>query len=255
MASISVKDVGIVFPIYDARGRSMKSRIFDLVRRPRPESSSITLITALNGVSVDLREGDRLAIIGRNGSGKTTLLRVLAGIYEPTSGSVTIDGAVASMTDLTMGMDWDATGEENIVIRGILLGLTRREATALIEPVREFTELGDRLQLPVRTYSTGMLLRLAFAISTSIKPDILVMDEMIGAGDAQFLQKARRRIRDLIGVSSILAISSHNLEMIREFCTSGILLSEGRVVARGPVDEVVARYKDSQWREHSHSEA
>jgi ABC-type polysaccharide/polyol phosphate transport system ATPase subunit len=194
-------------------------------------------------VSLELRDGDRLGIIGRNGSGKTTLLRVLSGIYEPTSGSIAIDGSVASMTDLTMGMDWDATGEENIVIRGILLGLTRREAVELIEPVREFTELGDRLQYPIRTYSTGMLLRLAFAISTSIRPDILVMDEMIGAGDAHFIEKARRRVQDLIGVSNILAISSHNLAMIREFCTLAILLGEGRIVAQGGVDEVIARYE------------
>jgi ABC-type polysaccharide/polyol phosphate transport system ATPase subunit len=243
MASISVADVGIVFPIYDARGRSIKSRLYEFVRNSNLASPSITLITALRGVSLELRDGDRLGIIGRNGSGKTTLLRVLSGIYEPTSGSIAIDGSVASMTDLTMGMDWDATGEENIVIRGILLGLTRREAVELIEPVREFTELGDRLQYPIRTYSTGMLLRLAFAISTSIRPDILVMDEMIGAGDARFIEKARRRVQDLIGVSNILAISSHNLAMIREFCTLAILLSEGRIVAQGGVDEVIARYE------------
>jgi ABC-type polysaccharide/polyol phosphate transport system ATPase subunit len=243
MASISVADVGIVFPIYDARGRSIKSRLYEFVRNSNLASPSITLITALRGVSLELRDGDRLGIIGRNGSGKTTLLRVLSGIYEPTSGSIAIDGSVASMTDLTMGMDWDATGEENIVIRGILLGLTRREAVELIEPVREFTELGDRLQYPIRTYSTGMLLRLAFAISTSIRPDILVMDEMIGAGDAHFIEKARRRVQDLIGVSNILAISSHNLAMIREFCTLAILLSEGRIVAQGGVDEVIARYE------------
>jgi len=140
-------------------------------------------------------------------------------------------------------MDWDATGEENIVIRGILLGLTRKEAVTLIEPVREFTELGDRLGYPIRTYSTGMLLRLAFAVSTTIRPDVLVMDEMIGAGDAHFIEKARRRVQDLIAVSSILAISSHNLGMIREFCTLAILLSEGRIIARGGVDEVIARYE------------
>jgi ABC-type polysaccharide/polyol phosphate transport system ATPase subunit len=243
MASISVANVGVVFPIYDARGRSMKSRVFDFVRKGNHVSPSITLITALDGVSLELRDGDRLGIIGRNGSGKTTLLRLLSGIYEPTSGSVVIDGSVASMTDLTMGMDSDATGEENIVIRGILLGLTRKEAVSLIEPVREFTELAERLQDPIRTYSTGMLLRLAFAVSTSIEPDILVMDEMIGAGDAQFLEKARRRVQDLIGISSILAISSHNLAMVREFCTSAILLSNGQLLAQGSVDEVIARYQ------------
>ena len=232
-----------MFPIYDARGRSIKNRLYEMVRNPSHASPSITLIAALRSVSLELRDGDRLGIIGRNGSGKTTLLRVLSGIYEPTSGSATIEGDVASMTDLTMGMDWDATGEENIVIRGILLGLTRKEAVSLIEPVREFTELSERLQDPIRTYSTGMLLRLAFAISTSIRPDILVMDEMIGAGDARFIEKARRRVRDLIGVSSILAISSHNLAMIREFCTVAVLLSDGCIVARGGVDEVIARYE------------
>ena len=243
MAFISVADVGIVFPIYDARGRSIKSRLYEFARKSKHASSSITLVTALRGVSLELRDGDRLGIIGRNGSGKTTLLRVLSGIYEPTSGSVVIDGNVASMTDLTMGMDTDATGEENVVIRGILLGLTRKEAMSLIEPVREFTELGERLLYPIRTYSTGMLLRLAFAISTSIRPDILVMDEMIGAGDAHFLEKARRRVRELVGVSNILAISSHNLSMIREFCNSAILLSDGQLLAQGGVEEVISRYE------------
>ncbi len=243
MASISVADVGIVFPIYDARGRSIKSRLYEFARKSKHANSSVTLVTALRGVSLELRDGDRLGIIGRNGSGKTTLLRVLSGIYEPTSGSVAIEGNVASMTDLTMGMDTDATGEENVVIRGILLGLTRKEAVSLIEPVREFTELGDRLLYPIRTYSTGMLLRLAFAISTSIRPDILVMDEMIGAGDAHFLEKARQRVRELVGVSNILAISSHNLAMIREFCNSAILLSDGQLIARGGVEEVISRYE------------
>ncbi len=165
---------------------------------------------------------------------KRPCLRVLSGIYEPTSGSVAIDGNVASMTDLTMGMDTDATGEENIVIRGILLGLTRKEAVSLIEPVREFTELGDRLQYPIRTYSTGMLLRLAFAISTSIRPDILVMDEMIGAGDAHFLEKARQRVRNWSASAAFWRFPPTISAMIREFCNSAILLSDGRSL-RGAV--------------------
>jgi ABC-type polysaccharide/polyol phosphate transport system ATPase subunit len=243
MASLRVDDVGIVFPIYDSRGRSLKSRLFDFVRSPGGASPSITLVTALRSVSLELRNGDRLGIIGRNGSGKTTLLRVLSGIYEPTSGSILIDGTVASMTDMTMGMDPDATGEENIVIRGILLGMTRREAQALIEPVREFTELAHKLEYPIRTYSTGMLLRLAFAISTSIRPDILVMDEMIGAGDAHFVEKARARVAAMIDASSILVLASHNLAIVREFCTSAVLLVDGRVHEHGDVETVIARYE------------
>ena len=243
MASLKANDVGIVFPIYDSRGRSFKSRLFDFVRSPSGVSPSITLVAALRGVSLELHNGDRLGIIGRNGSGKTTLLRVLSGIYEPTSGAVTIDGTVASMTDMTMGMDPDATGEENIVIRGILLGMTRKEAQALIEPVREFTELAHKLTYPIRTYSTGMLLRLAFAISTSVRPDVLVMDEMIGAGDAHFVEKARARVAALIDASSILVLASHNLAIIREFCTSALLLADGAIQQHGDVETVIARYE------------
>jgi ABC-2 type transport system ATP-binding protein/lipopolysaccharide transport system ATP-binding protein len=245
MASIAVDNVGIVFPIYDSRGRSLKSRLYDLLRSPDGTSRSITLVDALRGVSLQLRNGDRLGIIGRNGSGKTTLLRVLSGIYEPTSGRVDIDGSIASMTDMTMGMDPDATGEENIVIRGILLGMTRRQAQDLVEPIREFTELAHKLEYPIRTYSTGMLLRLAFAISTAIRPDILVMDEMIGAGDASFVEKARARVSAMIDASSILVLSSHNLAIVREFCTIAILLEDGLVTARGDVEHVIARYEAS----------
>jgi ABC-2 type transport system ATP-binding protein/lipopolysaccharide transport system ATP-binding protein len=245
MASIVVDNVGIVFPIYDSRGRSLKSRLYDFLRSPSGQSRSITLVEALRGVSLQLRKGDRMGIIGRNGSGKTTLLRVLSGIYEPTSGHVNIEGTVASMTDMTMGMDPDATGEENILIRGILLGMTRRDAQRLIEPIRDFTELAEKLDYPIRTYSTGMLLRLAFAISTAIRPDILVMDEMIGAGDASFVEKARARVGAMIDASSVLVLSSHNLAIVREFCTSAILLEDGRIAASGDVEHVIRSYEAS----------
>ena len=145
---------------------------------------------ALDGIDLELKDGDRLGLIGHNGSGKTTLLRVLAGVYPPSGGSASIEGSISSFTDLTLGMDPEATGWENIIFRCAFMGMSFREAKRLSPAIAEFSELGEYLDLPTRTYSTGMFLRLAFAISTSIEPDILIMDEMIAAGDAQFIEKA-----------------------------------------------------------------
>src|SRR5581483_10029282 len=170
MALIDVRNVSVSLPVYNARGRALKT---ELLRRTvggnieHPKDKRRTVVQALDSISLRVADGDRVGIIGRNGAGKTTLLRVMSRIYKPTAGSVHIVGSISSMTDLTVGMNPEATGYENIIMRGIMLGLTRRQAAALTPDVEEFTELGEYLALPVRTYSAGMMLRLAFAVSTA----------------------------------------------------------------------------------------
>ena len=244
MATISLERVTIEFPIYNARGRSLTGELF---RRTvggniKSDTSHRISVVALRDISLTLGDGDRLGLIGHNGAGKSTLLRVLAGIYEPPSGRAVIQGSVASLTDITMGMDVEASGYENIVLRGVFLGLQVKEVRRMIPEIEAFTELGEFLKLPLRTYSSGMMLRLAFAVTTAVIPEILIMDEMIGAGDAAFVTKAKARLNQMISSSRILVIASHDVEIIRRFCNRAALMETGRIVRMGPVDEVISAY-------------
>jgi homopolymeric O-antigen transport system ATP-binding protein len=244
VASIELDQVTIEFPIYNARARSLTVELF---RRTvggliQSDKSSFVSVVALRDINLLLTDGDRLGLIGHNGAGKTTLLRVLAGIYEPLAGRARINGTVASLTDITMGMDFERTGYENIMMRGVFLGLEPKEMRRMIPEIEAFTELGEFLTLPLRTYSSGMLLRLAFAVTTAVVPEILIMDEMIGAGDAAFVVKATARLHQMISNSNILVIASHDVETIRRLCNKAALLQTGRVVKVGPVEEVIAAY-------------
>ena len=243
MAAIDLLDVSLDYPIYDAGSRSLKNAMLRGIGGRIAADQGRVAIHALRGVSLQLRDGDRLALIGHNGAGKSTLLKVLAGIYEPPEGRVRIEGRVSSLTDLTMGMDMEATGYENIVMRGVFLGLSRAEARAKLPEIETFTELGEFLRLPVRSYSAGMLVRLAFAVSTASRPEILIMDEMIGAGDAAFAEKARARVTDYIARSSILVLASHDGAVLRQFCNKGALLQKGRLERFGPIEDVLGAYE------------
>ena len=192
--------------------------------------------------TLEFNKGDRVGLIGRNGSGKTTLLRVLSGAYEPTSGDIDVSGSLSSLTDITLGMDMEADGYENIMLRSIVMGRTRREAKERISEIEEFTGLGEYLRLPVRVYSSGMLLRLAFAVSTAIEPEILLMDEMIGAGDAHFIEKAQARLQNLMSDASILVLASHSSDILRQFCNRGVVLEQGQVVFSGELEACLSYY-------------
>lgn len=246
MASISLQYVSVDFPVYTSRSRGLLNTLFRYAKREksRIEASGLSTfhVHALRNLTLTLKDGDRVGLIGRNGAGKTTLLRVLSGVYEPTFGGIQIGGRVSSLTDIMLGMDMDASGYDNIILRGIVMGLKRKQAIELIPEIEEFTELGEYLHLPVRTYSQGMLLRLAFAVSTAVTPDILLMDEMIGAGDAHFVKKTHTRINNLIGGVSILVLASHNDSILQEFCTTGILLHEGNLMYHGTLDECLERH-------------
>lgn len=243
MASIRLRDVHVEIPIYNTSARSLKKQLVRATTGGRIQSDhGITVVRALNGVSLDLKDGDRLGLVGHNGAGKTTLLRVLAGVYEPTQGTVAVQGGVMPLLDVGMGIDMEATGLDNIRLRGTLLGIEPRRLEAVVQQITDFTELGDYLEMPVRTYSSGMVLRLAFGISTCVTPDVLLMDEYFGVGDASFMQKAERRVSELISKAGIMVFASHSGELLRRLCNKAIWLHAGEQKASGEVDAVLERY-------------
>jgi ABC-type polysaccharide/polyol phosphate transport system ATPase subunit len=245
MASVVVENVRVDFPIYAAQ-RSLRTALFEratggLIQREGRKQARV-VVKALSGVSMTLRDGDRLGLIGHNGSGKSTLLKVIAGIYEPIEGQVLVEGRVTPLFDMMPGLDVEDSGYENIITSGLLLGLSRNEIENRIPDIEEFCELGQYLELPVRTYSTGMMMRLGFALVTAIDPGVLLMDEGIGAGDASFAERAERRLNEFIGRSQILVLACHSSAMIKSICNQAALLQAGRLVAMGPVEEVLDEY-------------
>lgn len=247
MASITAKDVSLVFPVMAGRQTLRKTvlraSVGGLISRNN-EDAKMVYISALKDISLSLNDGDRIGLIGPNGAGKSTLLKVLAGIYEPTEGSVKIEGKVSALFQPGMGMDPDDDGYQNIFNCGLYLGHTYDEIESIIPEIEEFTELGEYLSLPVRTYSSGMMLRLSFAITTTIEPEILLLDEGLGAGDARFAQKVKKRMEDFLHRASILCMASHGTELLLTLCNKGLLLDEGHSIAFGSIDDVVKEYKD-----------
>jgi ABC-type polysaccharide/polyol phosphate transport system ATPase subunit len=253
-AHISVRDLALDFPIYDVASRSLKQLLMvrpiaNVFRGATHVGGSIAtgaggtvVVRAIDNMSFEIGQGERVGLVGHNGAGKTTLLRTIAGIYEPTSGVVETVGQVMPLFNLMEGMMPDATGREFIRIRGVLLGLEPNQLDALAEDVIEFCELGSYIDMPVRTYSTGMLVRLAFALSTSVSPDILLFDELIGAGDARFITKAQERLKSFIDRSSIVVVASHSRGILYQWCNRLFLLEHGRLIADGPVDDVLKEY-------------
>jgi ABC-type polysaccharide/polyol phosphate transport system ATPase subunit len=245
MALVRFNNVTVDYPIFTSHTRSLKTALFSRLGGRLASHNNTVIVRALEDINVELKGGDRLAIIGHNGAGKTTFLRVASRIYEPQSGSVDIQGNVSSFTDITLGMDLEATGWENITFRCVFMGMTFAEAKELAPSIAEFSELGDYLEMPVRTYSTGMFLRLAFAISTSIHHDIVVMDELIHTGDSAFFEKSQKRLQKVIGDASILVLASHLIPIITKLCNKVLWLDHGRTKALGPAAEVIAAYEAS----------
>ena len=243
--SLRLDAVTVDFPVYGADSRSLKN---NLLRRSTGgrigrDSAQRLSVRALEDVNPAFAHGDRVGLVGTNGAGKTTLLRALAGVYQPTMGRVDRRGQVAALFGLSLGIDPYSTGYENIKARGMFLGLMPPEIRERTAEIAEFTELGDYLAVPVHTYSAGMQLRLAFAVCTCIEPEILLMDEWIGVGDAAFVKKAERRLEKFVAHAGILVLASHNAALLERVCTTGIFLESGRVRAFGPVDEVLRDFK------------
>lgn len=243
MAKISLTNVSVEIPVFDVSATSLRKLVLGGIGGQFNRAGSQVQVSALKDLTFEANDGDRVGVIGRNGSGKTTLLRVLSDVYPPTRGSVEIVGRVSPMFDATLGMSADATGMENIRICGMLWGLTNDQITQGVEDIVAFTELGEYLNVPVRTYSMGMLLRLAFAIATLREPEILLLDEVIGVGDAAFFQKAYARLKSRVRQSRILVIASHGEQIIRDLCNKVLWLQNGALVAYGDVDTVFAAYR------------
>ena len=241
-----MKNVTIDLPLLDSHSVSLKRRIAALLKTlgGSPAAKPGTeFVRALEGVSFTLADGDRVGLIGKNGSGKTTLLRVLAGIYEPVQGQVRLLGRTSTLIDLAFGLDMEATGTENIYLRGYALGMTKRTISKMEAEIAEFTELGERLSHPIRTYSAGMILRLAFSISFMSPHEIMLLDEVVGVGDASFIGKATAKLTGAITQSRIVVVASHAIDLIEGICNKALYLREGRIVKFGPVADVVSIFK------------
>lgn len=247
MAHVILKNASVEFEIFDARSRSLKRQLIQTTMGGRLDTNEnqCVVVKALLNVNCTFKSGEKIALIGQNGSGKSTLLRVLSNIYIPTSGTALIDGRVSSLIDISLGMDQESTGRENIFIRGALLGQSKSETQKLLNEIIEFSELGEFIDLPIRTYSSGMNMRLAFAISTVLKPEILIMDEWLSVGDENFTKKAEERMNSLLEKTEILVLASHSFELIRKTCNRALVLEHGSIVFDGGVEAAIDFYHKS----------
>lgn len=238
---IELKNVSIDYPLDPPDGSSIKSALLNCFNKNRTSNNSY--YRALDNVTLKIKQGERVGLIGLNGAGKSTMLRVMSGIFHPSHGVVKIVGRVSPLLDFATGLELHHTGLENIRIRLMFLGESPIEIDRKIDEIAEFSELGEFINMPARTYSTGMFMRLAFATSTAINPEILIADEVVGAGDAQFAEKARHRIEELLSGERTTVLSSHSMELIRSFCHRVVWLHRGKIIADGDSEDVIKDYE------------
>ena len=239
--SMSVKDVYLDYPSTVYNRKTLKQTVFELIKLQKPQKV-LHDVHALRGISFEAKVGDRIGVIGHNGEGKSTLLKALSGIYPITGGEISVNGNIQSLFDLSVGFEIDATGRENIAYRGLLLGETPKSIQEKTNDIINFAELGEFIDYPVKSYSSGMIVRLAFAISTMVEGDILLLDEVFGAGDAKFAQKAKNRITGLVESAKILVFVSHDFSAVRELCNRVIWMDHGLIKMDGNVEEVINAY-------------
>ncbi|MGG5811562.1 ABC transporter ATP-binding protein [Falsiroseomonas sp. CW058] len=240
MARIEAEGLLIEFPFYHMGARSLKKHLLGRAnKRLHTDQQNRVVVSALRDITFSVGRGERVALVGPNGAGKTTLLRTLSGVYEPVGGRLLVEGEVGALIDVMAGMDQEATGRENVILRGLYRGLTRAESEARVEEVAEFSGLGEFLDVPMRAYSAGMSVRLSFAMATAVRPEILLMDEWFLAGDADFMARAHDRLVSLVGAADILVIATHDQAIVRRWCTRAIRLEGGRITADGTVEEVL----------------
>lgn len=248
MAQLVLENVNVDFPIYGTH-RSLRKALLrgatgGLIGRDKVHSNRVT-IQALADINLNLKEGDRLGLVGHNGAGKSTILKVMAGVYEPTSGRILHSGRITPLFESLPGMDTDDSGYENTITSGMLLGMSRSAIEAKVPEIAEFSELGEYFDLPMRTYSLGMQTRLGFAVATAIDPGILLMDEGIGAGDARFAERAAGRMTQFIARSQIMVLASHSEPLIRQTCNIAAFMKAGRIISVGSVDDIFREYHES----------
>lgn len=240
---IELKDVDVHYSSKAWRETSLKSLMLRVLN-PKAVPRNQQDFHALRKVNLRVEHGDRVALLGHNGAGKSTLLKTMAGLYPISGGKRTIRGNVRALFELTLGFELEATGRENIMYRGLLLGETPKNLARMSEEIVAFADLGDFIDYPVKTYSAGMMVRLAFAISTSIKGDILLLDEVIGAGDVKFKEKAKRRMKELIHTAEIMVLASHDMEAVTMLCNRGVVVHKGQLIFDGSVEDAVRRYRE-----------
>jgi lipopolysaccharide transport system ATP-binding protein len=243
MARIRIENVSVDFPLFHGSSRSLKKTVVAAASgRLGEDKRQRMVVQALRDVDIELGSGDRLGLIGTNGAGKTTLLRAIAGIYEPVAGRIRVEGSLNALLDPQLGMNVELTGRENIMLRGLYNGFSKTQISVLEDDVQEFAELGEFLDLPVRFYSSGMVVRLGFAMATAIRPQVLLMDEWFLAGDANFMVKARARLEAIVRGAEILVLSSHMSSAVLEWCNRVIWMDHGHVRMDGPPADVMAAY-------------
>ena len=244
MAYIKLDQASVVLPVFNSSSRSITNTLVSAATGGAltDQKGGHVSIEALKNLNLEIVSGERLGIVGHNGAGKSTLLRLLSGIYEPSSGVISRSGSVASLVDISLGINPESTGRENIFLRGKLMGLSKAEIDQKIDESIEFSELGDYINLPVRIYSSGMLLRLAFSVSTAITADILIMDEWLSVGDGSFAERSSNRLQELVDNSDILIIASHNRALIEKVCNRVIWLEHGSIKMMGSMKEIASQY-------------
>lgn len=242
--NISLEHINMSYPSSVMNTRSLKEEIFSFLRLEK-KKELLKDVHALRDFSLEVREGERVGVIGHNGSGKSTLLKTIAGIYPIESGKRVVNGKIRALFDISLGFDFESSGRDNILYRGLLLGATPNEINEKIDEIIEFTDIGEFIDYPVKSYSTGMMVRLAFAVSTSIEGEVLLLDEIVGAGDATFMGKARKRIFDLMDQSKLMVFVSHDLETISKVCNRVIWLDHGVKKEDGDPHMVIQSYLNS----------
>jgi len=243
-ASIELRNVGVDFPVFNASSLSLKNRILSSVTGgliDRKYDGSV-IVRGLQNLNLKIEAGERVGLIGHNGAGKTTLLRVLSGIYAPTQGEAIINGECVSLINIGLGIDPEATGRENIKLRSAMIGYTPKQARNMVDEIIEFSGLGSFIDMPFRTYSSGMQLRLAFAVSTSIRPQILILDEWLSTGDEEFRHRAEKRMAEVVDSTDILILASHSRQLLEGSCNRLIWMEQGKLKMDGRPDEVATAY-------------
>jgi len=239
MALIEAVGLTLEFPFYHLGARSLKKRLLGGARL-HTDASNRVVVSALSDLHFRIGRGERVALVGPNGAGKTSLLRMLAGVYEPAAGRLRVEGQVGTLIDIAAGMDPESSGRENVLLRGLYRGLSAQACEALVAQVAGFAELGDFIDMPIRTYSAGMGVRLSFAIATAMQPEVLLMDEWFLAGDAAFMERADERLSSLVGGADILVLATHDMAAVRRWCNRVLRVEGGRIMADGPVEDVLA---------------
>lgn len=244
MAFIDFQHVGVDFPIFASQNRSFKKSLMNIATGGRiaSDATSAPVVRALDDINLRIDDGERVGLLGCNGSGKSTLLRVLGGVYSPTTGRAEVSGSIGSLLDINLGTDGESTGIENIYLRGTLLGMTKSEIDRELPKIVEYSELGNFINLPMKTYSSGMQMRVAFTVSTQSAPEVLLMDEWLAVGDQNFQRKAEERLSKLVEQTKILVIASHSQELVRRVCNRAVWLDHGRLMMDGDPDTVCKAY-------------